>query len=353
MDVVQAIGGIMPCLLETGLAEEARLIGCSREGDLDTTVRVGGVDSRSTVTLLLEASQDLRGDYFYFQSVSRCVSLTGERMTKIATSRLPVVGPIKEWMASMDPTVLSQVIARRSVMLARSSPESGLSSDILQELDTQLYNLGSNFGIPGGSKRGEALRRLEGPEARLPGSIYALRRGPLLGGGMGGNADEVDALRCTFLQSTIEEGEALLAPKLFKVEQGGRLASVPPQTLALQSGWVLLMDVHSHVLIWSGKDVAGEDWGGYREAAMAVALERSRGRYPSPPVLSFGEASSQARYLIARLTPAHKDFPEEQCESFPQLAELAPAALKALQDKLMFTDDPSYREYLASQGIAA
>ena len=212
--------------------------------------------------------------------------------------------------------------------------------------------MGSNFGIPAGSKRGQALRRLEGPEAKLPPILYALRRGPLLGDIMAGNTDEVDALRCSFLKADLEAGQALLAPRLWKVEQGGHLVGVPRETLALQSGWILMMDVHSHILIWSGRDVTGEDWNGYRDAAMAVALDKKQDRYPSPPVLSFREGSSQARYLVARLTPAHKDFPEEQVESFPQLAELSPAALKALQDKLLFTDDPSYREYMLSQGLA-
>ena len=41
-----------------------------------------------------------------------------------------------------------------------------------------------------------------------------------------------------------------------------------------------------------------------------------------------------------------------QVESFPGLAELDPAARKALNEKFLFTDDLSLREYMLAQGLA-
>ena len=129
---------------------------------------------------------------------------------------------------------------------------------------------------------------------------------------LAGNLDELDALRCVFLQSNYSEGCTLVSPTLLKVERSGALVEVPPQTLALQSGWVLYMDVLSHVLVWSGREVAGPEFEGYRLAARAKAVETVRGRYPSTQVRVFAEGSSEARYVVSRLAPAHKDFPDEQ-----------------------------------------
>jgi len=61
---------------------------------------------------------------------------------------------------------------------------------------------------------------------------------------------------------------------------------------------VLFMDIGSHVLIWSGREVAGSDFEGYRNAAIELARVQIQGRFPAAQVLNFVEGSSQARYRL-------------------------------------------------------
>ena len=58
------------------------------------------------------------------------------------------------------------------------------------------------------------------------------------------------------------------------------------------------------------------------------------------------EGSSQARHLMSRLIPSHKDTAAEQLQSVPQLATLSVPERQALCDKFVETDEPSFFQYL-------
>jgi len=108
--------------------------------------------------------------------------------------------------------------------------------------------------------------------------------------------------------------------------------------LALQSDKILLLDHQTDVFIWIGTQCS--DSQNKLSICMKYAVEGIKHRFPNPQILVFKESSSMARWLQCRLIPSHKDSPEEQVESFPQLTQI-PLQLK----KFHKTDDLSFRQY--------
>lgn len=76
----------------------------------------------------------------------------------------------------------------------------------------------------------------------------------------------------------------MLMPSLLSFNSNGDFEELPLQTLALQSNRILFLDHHTHVLIWSGRDVSGPEFNAYREACRQRAIESSAKRLPSPQV---------------------------------------------------------------------
>eukprot|EP00656_Telonema_subtile_P003015 TRINITY_DN11389_c0_g1_i1.p1 TRINITY_DN11389_c0_g1~~TRINITY_DN11389_c0_g1_i1.p1 ORF type:complete len:241 (-),score=67.72 TRINITY_DN11389_c0_g1_i1:221-943(-) len=192
--------------------------------------------------------------------------------------------------------------------------------------------------------------RCTGVLSQLPRLLFLLRRGPCLGQGQM-NPDELDAHRCLLLRADLQLGTRIVFPQLYLV-QPGPWTALPLEDLCLQPAWTLYLDQHTHVFIWGGALTKGEAHAPTRQHAHQVAQQQQAGRFPAPETLAFFEGDSLARYMTARLIPSHKDLPEEQRESLPQLRALGEEAQHALREKLwMDTDDLSFKEFLLTVGL--
>eukprot|EP00808_Paulinella_micropora_P000105 g81702.t1 len=140
-----------------------------------------------------------------------------------------------------------------------------------------------------------------------------------------------------------------------------------------ESERILYLDHHTHVLIWSGKLVAGADYEAIRAACRQRAMQTTQNRLPAAEVSEFVEGSSAARWLLCRLQPSHIDIqnalaavdkhkavllaklptpsPQQQLDAllttFPGLQAMDPAARDALLSKLPPTDELTFRQYWA------
>lgn len=173
--------------------------------------------------------------------------------------------------------------------------------------------------------------------------LFLLRRGPMLGPILQ-HSDDIDCIRCHFLQAEYATCARILQPAFYNVHADGTLVQVPIEDVALRPNRVLLLDHFTDVFVWSGRNTVGPEFDAMRARAQAVALELSGCRFPRPYVMQFGEGHSMARWLLCRLIPSHKDSLESIMASFPELAQHAPAEVDAL---LQFhdTDDESYRQF--------
>eukprot|EP00658_Telonema_sp_P-2_P072425 TRINITY_DN61568_c0_g1_i1.p1 TRINITY_DN61568_c0_g1~~TRINITY_DN61568_c0_g1_i1.p1 ORF type:complete len:296 (+),score=35.00 TRINITY_DN61568_c0_g1_i1:201-1088(+) len=267
------------------------------------------------------------------------------------TRQLSTTGALSTWIQSANVPVLAQLMARRSIMLARNLPDD--LHEIQADLDNQLHTIGTNFGKAAGMKRGHELRRLSGVLSSLPRLVFLLRRGQCLGES-NMNPDELDAIRCLVLSSDCETGARILFPQLYRLTHPLAWTALPLEDLCLQPSWVLYLDQHTHILVWCGGETRdGAEFQQLRDHAKQAAEAVAINRWPQPRTLTFFEASSQARYLTSRLIPSHKDLPEEQREALPVLRELGEEAQQALRNKLWIdTDDLSLREYLLTVDLA-
>eukprot|EP01029_Cantina_marsupialis_P018678 TRINITY_DN42_c5_g1_i3.p1 TRINITY_DN42_c5_g1~~TRINITY_DN42_c5_g1_i3.p1 ORF type:complete len:208 (-),score=67.69 TRINITY_DN42_c5_g1_i3:308-931(-) len=124
-----------------------------------------------------------------------------------------------------------------------------------------------------------------------------------------------------------------------------RLVSVPLETLSLFSDSILILDHCTHVYIWSGHFVKGNEFDGLRAACVRFVHKLTHNRFPAPVIISFNENSSAARSLLCRLIPAHKDPIKSHIRSHPRLLEMKPSDQLKHAEKFMVTNDPSFLDY--------
>uniref|UniRef100_A0A6N2MZF5 Proline-tRNA ligase class II C-terminal domain-containing protein n=1 Tax=Salix viminalis TaxID=40686 RepID=A0A6N2MZF5_SALVM len=173
------------------------------------------------------------------------------------------------------------------------------------------------------------------------------RRGPLLGS-IVGHEDERSVLRNLFLNASFDLSLRMVAPRCLMHREGGTFEELPAYDLAMQSDTAVVLDHGTDVFIWLGAELAADE--GKSAAALAacrtLAEEITELRFPAPRILAFKEGSSQARYFVSRLIPAHKDPPYEQEARFPQLRSLTPEQRTKLKSSFIHFDDPSFCEWM-------
>jgi hypothetical protein len=177
------------------------------------------------------------------------------------------------------------------------------------------------------------------------------------------HGDDLDSLRCLFLNSNLDDCKRIMEPKLYMAvdDPTQMYYEVPLENLAMQSDKVLLMDNQTDIFIWSGRETIGPEFDVKRENLFKLAKDLCKYRFPHPIILQFKvqhpynlqlniskEGASMSRWFTCRLVPSHKDSPNEQLDAFPQLEELNDSQLKKLLSKFFKTDDLSYNQYLRS-----
>uniref|UniRef100_A0A6B2KYI8 Protein transport protein SEC23 n=1 Tax=Arcella intermedia TaxID=1963864 RepID=A0A6B2KYI8_9EUKA len=299
-------------------------------------------------------SKDVQPKYFQF-----CVSFTSGHASykRVITHSLNITKNLEEYYESCNIEVLSLLIAKNQILLAKQERLSVAESqaaldkklrDILMQCRTKSEN--GQFTIP---------TQL----SPLPRIMFLFRRGPLLGSLLQHPDDKLYA-RNLFLNGSLQQSYTLLVPNLYafrKMNGTISLLSYPVEDLALQSSNVLVLDEYLTVFVWAGGEVdvpkdmsLNVDFGkgsGDEESKLIMSKcveyvkQITKYRFPAPHIKFLVEGHSDARWLVCRLIPSHKDSPEDQIANFPQLAELDPTQKKALLQKFWKTEDLSFVEY--------
>jgi hypothetical protein len=116
--------------------------------------------------------------------------------------------------------------------------------------------------------------------------LFHLRRGPLLSPILQ-HIDDVDCVRSIFLHAPVQDCLRLLVPPLLSFNADAAFEELPLDTLCLQSNRILLLDHHTHVMIWSGSRMTRPEYDVFREACMARVAAATATRLPAPKVLVF------------------------------------------------------------------
>jgi len=248
------------------------------------TCIMGSVQPRLCYSIFYELVDDIVSDYIYFQLLVKFINLQNQCVLLVITHKMPVTGNSKTFLSSVDVNVLVTLIAKRCVLEARRIDD---IDSVLEELDSMLKTIGLRCG----SKDKRGMIRYPEELSSLPELIYLLRRSPLLGP-IVQHPDDIDFLRCLFLNGDFEVCKRLIRPSLFMIEDDENLYEVPLEDLAMQSNKILLLDHHTEIFIWSGLEVANSNEINDRKRAACLrrALESAQYRFPKPTILQFKES---------------------------------------------------------------
>lgn len=313
------------------------------KNDASLSIQMLSVEETRCFSISMETRGDIKGDYIFFQFVIQYTNVYQADISRVITVRLPTVDSVSAYLQSVQDEVAAVLIAKRTLLQAKTSSD---AIDMRATIDERVKDVASKFGSQMPKSK---LYRFPKELPLLPEPLFHLRRGPLLGG-IVGHEDERSVLRNLFLNASFDLSLRMLAPRCLMHREGGTFEELPAHDLALQSDAAVVLDHGTDVFIWLGAELAAQE--GKSAAALAacrtLAEELTELRFPAPRILAFKEGSSQARYFVSRLIPAHKDPPYEQEARFPQLRTLTTEQRTKLKSSFLHFDDPSFCEWMRS-----
>ncbi|KAL5227369.1 hypothetical protein ABZP36_015634 [Zizania latifolia] len=311
--------------------------------DASFCINMNSVEETQSFSVSMEAKGDIKNDYVYFQFAVLYSNMYQAEITRVITMRLQTVDGLSAYLASVQDDVASVIIGKRTVLRARTASD---AIDMRLSIDERIKDIAHKFGTQVPKSK---LYRFPKEMASLPECLFHLRRGPLLGSIIG-HEDERSVLRNLFLNASFDLSLRMLAPRCIMHREGGTFEELPAYDLAMQSNAAVVLDHGTDIFIWLGAELATQE--GQSAAALAacrtLAEELSELRFPAPRIVSFKEGSSQARYFVSRLIPAHKDPTYEQESRFPQLRTLTPEQRARLKSSFIPFDDHSFCEWMRS-----
>lgn len=313
------------------------------KNDSSFGIQIHSVEETQSFAISMETKGDIKNDHVYFQFAVRYSDIFQTDLCRVITVRLPTVDSVSAYLSSVQNDVLAVLIGKRTLLYAKTSSD---AVDMRGAIDERVKDIALKFGAQMPKSK---LYKFPKELGSLPENLFHLRRGPLLGG-IVGHEDERSVLRNLFLNASFELALRMLAPRCLMHREGGTFEELPAYDLAMQSDAAVVLDHGTDIFIWMGTELAYQE--GNSAAALAacrtLADELTEHRFPAPRILAFKEGSSQARYFVSRLIPAHKDPPYEQEARFPQLRTLNQEQRAKLNASFIHFDDYSFSEWMRS-----
>ncbi|XP_039847425.1 protein transport protein SEC23-like [Panicum virgatum] len=311
--------------------------------DSSFCIQMHSVEETQSFSVSMETKGDIKSDFVFFQFAVRYSNMYQAEITRVITMRLQTVDGLSAYLASVQEDVASVIIGKRTVLRARTASD---ATDMRLSIDERVNDIAFKFGTQAPKSK---LYRFPKELASLPECLFHLKRGPLLGSIIG-HEDERSVLRNLFLNASFDLSLRMLAPRCIMHREGGTFEELPVYDLVMQSNAAVVLDHGTDIFIWLGAELAAQE--GQSAATLAacrtLAEELSEQRFPAPRILSFKQGSSQARYFVSRLIPAHKDPTYEQESRFPQLWTLTPEQRARLKSSFIHFDDHSFCEWMRS-----
>ncbi|KAL9263828.1 transport protein SEC23 A-like protein [Drosera capensis] len=349
--LAKASGGVL--ILHDDFGDAFGVIGPGKEAlvdmhesfknDLVVSVQMLSVEETQSFAVFMETKRDIRSDFVYFQFAIQFSNVYLADVSRVTTIRLPAVDSVSAYLDSVQDEVAAVLVAKRTLLRAKG-PSDAIA--MRATIDERVKDIAMKFGSQVPKSK---LYRFPKELPLLPELFFHLRRGPLLGN-IVGHEDERSVLRSLFLNAAFDLSLRMIAPRCLMHREGGAFEELPAYDLSMQSDAAVVLDHGTDVFIWLGAVLAVQER--KRAAALAacrtLAEEITESRFPAPLILAFKEGSSQARYFVSRLIPAHKDPPYEQEARFPQLRSLTVDQRTKLKSSFLPLDEPSFCEWMHS-----
>ncbi|CAG9462305.1 unnamed protein product [Pedinophyceae sp. YPF-701] len=305
-----------------------------------------------------ELGGDVSRPFVVVQLVASWVMPGGERLTRVCTYQVDATSSLPAFAASVNAPAAGALLGKAAAMAA---VEAGWpSEDALDAgksiLKQAVASIRTRLGTEASVRRslwGSTVDRwrLAAPLRPLLLAIYHLERGPLLGG-VAGHADEFSLTHIAMLEAGLPRAVAMVSPRLYRMEHDGSFTEALPVDLALMPTAVLVLDHGTHMFSWLGRHAAAAAHRAQLEGACVEFVARlGAGRFPAPVVVASEQNAGDARYVVARLIPAHRDANEEHEEDFPPLRALRAEVRAGLLQQIPRTDQESFRQWCRSNMV--
>ncbi|CAH1417381.1 unnamed protein product [Lactuca virosa] len=318
------------------------------KNDNAVAIQMLSIEETQCFAVSMETRGNLKSDFVYLQFGILFSNLYQADITRVITVRLQAVDSVQAYLDSVNDEVAAVLIAKRSLLRAKNFND---AVDVRKTVDERIKDITSKFGAQMPKSK---LYQFPKELCNLPELLFHLRRGPLLGSILG-HEDERSVLRDIFLNACFDLSLRMVAPRCLMHREGGTFEELPAHDLVMQSDAAVVLDHGTDVFIWLGAELSAQE--GRSAAALAacrtLAEELTELRFPAPRILAFKEGSSQARYFVSRLIPAHKDPPYEQEARFPQLRTLSTEQRTKLKSSFIHFDEPSFCEWMRSLKVLA
>lgn len=313
------------------------------KNDASVSVQMLSVEETQSFSIFMETKRDIKTEHVYFQFSFQYSNVYIADITRVITVRLPTVDSVSAYLDSVQDDVASVLIAKRTILRAKNASE---AVNMRLTIDERVKDIALKFGSQVPKSK---LYKFPKELSSLPENLFHLRRGPLLGS-IVGHEDERSVLRNLFLDASFDLSLRMVAPRCLMHREGGTFEELPAYDLAMQSDTAVVLDHGTDIFIWLGAELAAQEinCAAGLAACRTLAEELSESRFPAPRILAFKEGTSQARYFVSRLIPAHKDPAYEQEARFPQLRTLSADQRAKLKSSFLHFDDPSFCEWMRS-----
>ncbi|KAL9332380.1 hypothetical protein ACSQ67_001990 [Phaseolus vulgaris] len=320
------------------------------KNDTALYIQMLSVEETQSFSLSMETEGDIRSDFVFFQFAIQYSNVYQADVSRVITVRLPTVDSISAYLESVQDEVATVLIAKRTLLRAKNHSD---AIDMRSTIDERIKDIALKFGSQLPKSK---LHSFPKELALLPELLFHLRRGPLLGSIIG-HEDERSVLRNLFLNASFDLS-LRMSDAAVVLDHGTDVFIWLPHFLSCSSpvssatGPLLppAAEAGGQLGKRNGAELAADE--GRSAAALAacrtLAEELTECRFPAPRILAFKEGSSQARYFVSRLIPAHKDPPYEQEARFPQLRSLTSEQRTKLKASFVHFDDPSFCEWMRS-----
>jgi hypothetical protein len=333
------------------------------------------------------AEKDMPVRFGYVQFTIVLTGLDGSLRKRVITKRLLFTNSRQTFLKSVNCNITAIAIGKKAILMAQKLNERGNKEGTklsAGEISNRVYNMMVFFS----QQQTRKVVSVPDELSVIPITLFHLLRGPCLGPILQ-HSDDIYCIQQLFLNSSFQTCLRITQPRLYCLKQEDMLKTrhvvdqalsmqqitdgnanndnnpisnslaneilsnhylkeIPMVTLALQSHFILILDHHTDVFIWSGFSVSGGEYDKIRDALKLIVRNEIRHRYPAPNIMLFNESDSMARWFEARLIPAHKDNEFLQIQACQALiGNLSGKQRKELGGKLLWTDDYSFYEWLS------
>uniref|UniRef100_A0A803N8G5 Protein transport protein SEC23 n=1 Tax=Chenopodium quinoa TaxID=63459 RepID=A0A803N8G5_CHEQI len=307
-------------LLEIRVPEDflvTQVVGPGEEAHLDShenfknnasvSVQMLSVEETQSFSVFMDTKRDIKHEHVYFQFSMQYSNVYAADITRVITIRLPTVDSVSAYLDSVQDDVAAVLIAKKTLLRAKSAPE---AVSLRSTIDERVKDIALKFGSQVPKSK---LYKFPKELSSLPEHLFHLRRGLLLGS-IVGHEDERSVLRNLFLNASFDLSLRMVAPRCLMNREGGTFEELPAYDLSMQSDTAVVLDHGTDIFIWLGAELSAQEinCAAALAACRTLAEELSESRFPAPRILAFKEGTSQARYFVSRLIPAHKDPAYEQ-----------------------------------------